>query len=248
MRVDLKLPGKSFPAKVALKGMPQKPRYPGFRNLTMKKLLTPLMLVALAGTLSACQSAYYGMAEQVGYAKREILVDRVEDSRDAQQDAEEQFQSALEQLSELVNFDGGDLEDMHGAMESEYEDAAEAAQEVRDRIDAVDHVANAMFDEWEDEIDEYTNARLKADSQSKLRSTQRRYGQMIRTMRKSEAKMDPVLAALKDNVMYLKHNLNARAVASVKVEFGAIEDDIQALLAEMRRSIASSDEFIASMQ
>ena len=220
----------------------------GIRKSNMKKLFLPIALLVLLPALTACQSAYYGMAEKVGYAKREILVDRVEDSRDAQEDAQEQFQSALEQLSELVNFDGGDLEDMHSAMESEYEDSVDAAQDVRDRIDAVDHVANAMFDEWEDEIGEYTNTRLKADSQSKLKSTQRRYGQMIRTMRNSEAKMDPVLAALKDNVMYLKHNLNARAVASVKVEFGAIEDDIQALLSEMRRSIASSDEFIASMQ
>jgi DNA-binding ferritin-like protein len=219
-----------------------------FRNANMKKLLLPLIVLALSGAMAACQSAYYGISENLGYAKREILVDRVEDSRDAQQEAQEQFQSALEQLSELVNFDGGDLEDMHSAMESEYEDAVDSAEDVRDRINAVDHVANAMFDEWEDEIGQYTNTRLKADSQAKFKSTQRRYDEMIKTMRKSEAKMEPVLAALKDNVMYLKHNLNARAVASVKVEFGAIEDDIESLLAEMRRSIASSDEFIASMQ
>ena len=60
--------------------------------------------------------------------------------------------------------------------------------------------------------------------------------------------MQPVLVALKDNVLYLKHNLNARAVAALKVEFGRIEKDITALVAEMRRSIASSNQFIESMQ
>lgn len=201
----------------------------------------PLLLVA-------CQSAYYDAAEQVGYHKRDILVDRVEDSRDAQQEAEEQFQSALEQLSELTNFDGGDLEDMYDAMVAEYEDSSEAAAQVSERIDAVDHVAMALFDEWEEEIGQYSNARLKADSQSKLRETKRRYDGMIKALRRSEAKMDPVLTALNDNVMYLKHNLNARAVASLKVEFGEIEDDIEALIREMRKAIASSDAFIESMQ
>lgn len=210
----------------------------------MRRICLPFLSLLLV----ACQSAYYGAAEQMGYHKRDILVDRVEDSRDAQQEAEEQFQSALEQLSELTNFDGGDLEDMYEAMVDEYDDSVEAADLVSERINAVDHVAEALFDEWQDEIEQYSSARLKADSQKKLRETRRRYDGMITALRKSEAKMAPVLTALNDNVMYLKHNLNARAVASLKVEFGAIEDDIEALIQEMRKAIASSDDFIQSMQ
>jgi hypothetical protein len=198
--------------------------------------------------LAACQSAYYEAAEQVGYHKRDILVDRVEDSRDAQQDAEEQFQSALEQLSELTNFDGGDLEDMYEAMEEEYESSREAADEVTARIDAVEHVAEALFAEWQEEIGQYSNARFKADSQAKLQETRRRYDAMIVAMRKSEAKMEPVLTALNDNVLYLKHNLNAKAVAALQVEFQSIERDIEALITEMRKAIASSNAFIESMQ
>ncbi|MFK7976166.1 MAG: DUF2959 domain-containing protein [Halioglobus sp.] len=207
-----------------------------------------VLLTVVTLLLSACQSAYYGVSEQLGHAKRDILVNRVEDSRDAQKDAEEEFQSALEQLSVLTNFDGGDLEDVYDDMVDEYEDAVEAADAVTERIDAVDHVANALFEEWRDEIEEYSSARLKADSQTKLRATERRYAGMIKALRKSEAKMPPVLSSLKDNVMYLKHNLNARAVASLKVEFGSIEDDIEALIREMRKAIETSDEFIASMQ
>ena len=210
----------------------------------MRRICLPLLSLLLV----ACQSAYYGAAEQMGYHKRDILVDRVEDSRDAQQEAEEQFQSALEQLTELTNFDGGDLEDMYEAMVDEYDDSVEAADLVSERINAVDHVAEALFDEWQDEIEQYSSARLKADSQKKLRETRRRYDGMITALRRSEAKMAPVLTALNDNVMYLKHNLNARAVASLKVEFGAIEDDIEALIQEMRKAIASSDDFIQSMQ
>jgi prophage DNA circulation protein len=195
-----------------------------------------------------CQSAYYSAAEQVGIHKRDILVDRVEESRDAQQEAEEQFQSALEQFSVLVNFDGGELEDVYEDLNAEYEDSAAAADEVRERIDAVEHVAEALFEEWADEIEEYSNARLKSESQRQWRLTRQRYDGMIKVMRKAESRMDPVLVALKDNVLFLKHNLNAQAIASLKREFRAIEQDVEVLIAEMRKAIASSDAFIDSMK
>jgi HSP90 family molecular chaperone len=211
----------------------------------MKRVfLSCLALVVLAG----CQSAYYEAAEKVGYHKRDIMVDRVEGSRDAQEDAQEQFQSALEQLGELTNFDGGDLEDIYDDMADEYEDSAEAAAEVTERIDAVEDVAQALFKEWQEEIAQYSNARFKADSQAKLAATQKQYNAMMAAMRKSEAKMTPVLTALNDNVLYLKHNLNARAVASLQVEFESIENDIGVLIEEMRKSIEVSDAFIENLQ
>jgi hypothetical protein len=210
----------------------------------MHKSLVLLVLLFLV----ACQSAYYGAAEKVGYPKRDILVDRVEQSRDAQQVAEVQFQSALEQLSVLAEYDGGDLEDMYDAMDSENDRCIEAAVAVSDRIAKVEHVADALFTEWEDEIEVYTNARLKADSTAKLRDTRTRYNDMITALRRSESKMAPVLAALNDNVLYLKHNLNAKAVSSLKVELGSIEDEITVLISDMRSAIASSDAFIQSMK
>lgn len=213
-------------------------------RLLLRAAALSLLIPALAG----CQSAYYEAAEKVGYHKRDILVDRVEDSRDAQLEAEEQFTSALEQLSALTNFEGGDLEKMYKKVAAEYEDAEEAATEVRERIDGVENVAGALFREWEDEIEQYSSAKLKADSQAKLRDTRSRYDGMISVMRRSEAKMDPVLAALKDNVLYLKHNLNAQAVASLKIELGDIEQDIEALILEMRKSIDASNAFIDALQ
>ena len=167
-------------------------------RLLLRAAALSLLIPALAG----CQAAYYEAAEKVGYHKRDILVDRVEDSRDAQLEAEEQFTSALEQLSALTNFEGGDLEKTYKKVAAEYEDAEDAATEVRERIDGVENVAGALFREWEDEIGQYSSAKLKADSQAKLRDTRSRYDGMISAMRRSEAKMDPVLAALKDNVLW----------------------------------------------
>lgn len=217
--------------------------------MTLKKNLSSLYaLVVAAVTLTACSSAYYGTMETFGIEKRDLLVDRVEDARDAQDEASEQFTSALDQFRATVNFDGGDLEKTYDRLNKEYERSVDRADEVRDRIDAVESVAEDLFDEWEGELQEYSSAQLRSESQAMLRDTRGRYDQLMRAMRRAEATMDPVLEAFQDQVLVLKHNLNARAIGALKGELASIERDTERLVAEMQQSIAEADQFIASMK
>ncbi|TKB47964.1 DUF2959 domain-containing protein [Ferrimonas sediminicola] len=205
------------------------------------------VVLTLALLLTGCQSAYYAAAEQVGYHKREILTDRVESAQESQQEAQKQFSSALEQLKTLVDFDGGDLESVYDQVRDEYLASEKAADQVSQRIDAIDHVAGAMFDEWQDELEQYSSASLRRTSEKQLQSTRRQYDKMLRSMRRAEEKMVPVLARLKDNELYLKHNLNARAVTAIGSEFGSLKREIQSLITEMNRAIAESDQFIQTL-
>ncbi|GGA86420.1 DUF2959 domain-containing protein [Neiella marina] len=206
------------------------------------------LLVASALLLVGCESTYYSAMESVGVHKRDIMVDRVEEARDAQSDAQQEFQSALEQFQALTNFDGGDLQRMYESVSDAYDDSAASAEQVSKRIDDVESVADALFDEWQEELDQISNDRLRRDSASKLKATERNYKSLIRSMRRAEAKMDPVLTALKDNMLYLKHNLNAAAIGSLDQEYKSIKSDIDALIAEMNASINSSNEFIENLR
>ncbi|MDO6562681.1 DUF2959 domain-containing protein [Amphritea sp. 1_MG-2023] len=212
----------------------------------MKRLV--LACVLSLPLLSGCQSAYYSAMEQVGIHKREILVDRVEDTRSAQDDAQQEFVSALEQFRQVVNFEGGELESVYNDMQSAYDDSAAAAESVSDHIRQVEEVAAALFDEWQDELQQYSSNKLRRQSAQSLQQTQARYEALHSRLKKAESKMQPVLAALKDNTLFLKHNLNARAIGSLKGEFGGIKRDIERLLSEMQRSIQASDQFIQAMQ
>jgi hypothetical protein len=59
--------------------------------------------------------------------------------------------------------------------------------------------------------------------------------------------MAPVLAAFKDTVLVLKHDLNAQAVASLQGTVVEIERDVEALIDDMEASIAEADRFVAGM-
>lgn len=208
--------------------------------------LWPLLLALLIGVVG-CQSAYYGALEQVGIHKREVLVDRVEEGRDAQQAAEEQFTSALEQFRAVVRVPESELSNVYDRLNAEYEDSEVAAERVEGRIDAIEDVAEALFDEWEDELSLYRSAEYRRLSEQQLRETRARYEEMLRAMRDAAESMQPVLLTMRDNVLFLKHNLNARAIGALRGEVDGLERDVAALRQRMQAAIARSDAFIAEL-
>lgn len=211
----------------------------------MPQLLT-LMLSLL--TLVGCQSTYYSAMEQVGYHKRDIMIDRVEDAKTSQQEAQQEFSSALEALSVLTQFDGGELESVYEQINDKYQASEEAAEEVAARIAAIEDVSQALFDEWQEELDLYTSATLRRSSEQKLRETKASYQTMLKAMKRAESKMTPVLNTLRDNTLYLKHNLNASAIGSLQGEFTNLEKEIQFAIAQMNEAISESDRFLQTLQ
>ena len=195
-------------------------------------------------TLSACSSAYYSTLEQFGVHKREILVDRVDAARDSQVEAKEQFETALEKFRSVVNFDGGDLEKTYNDLNRELERSEARAEAVTDRIDSIEDVAGALFREWEQELDDYSSASLRNQSERQLRATESQYNDMLAVMRTAEARIQPVLDPFRDQVLFLKHNLNAQAIASLQGEVSVIEADVAGLIADLENAIAAADEFM----
>jgi len=203
-----------------------------------------ILLLALTG----CASVYYDGMEKVGYHKRDILVDRVEAARDAQSDAQTQFQSALEEFASVVHLEETDLERAYDNLNNEFESCESVAENVSSRIEKVESVADALFEEWQGELDLYESQSLKESSAKKLRQTRQRYKEMLASMKQAEKSMQPVLRALRDNVLFLKHNLNAQAIGSLRGEFGSLKADITTLINRMNQSIEQSNAFIRNMQ
>lgn len=221
-----------------------------FSHLRHPSIFSFLMcgMTLLSLTTFGCQSAYYNAMEKIGYHKRDLMVSNVEKARDAQQEAKEQFKSALDQFTKTLNVKGGELQDKYDTLNTEYEKSEAKAKAVRDRIASVEDVSEALFEEWEAELKEYSSAALRKNSQKQLTQTRTQYAQLIKAMKRAETKMDPVLAKFKDQVLFLKHNLNAQSIASLKNELTSVEGNIASLIKEMETSIQQADSFIASME
>jgi predicted nucleic acid-binding Zn-ribbon protein len=198
--------------------------------------------------LCGCQSMYYGAMEKVGYEKRDIMKSRVAAARDAQDAVKKQFQDALQEFGSVVKYEGGDLEAKYNELNRTLQRSEAKAEAVHNRIDDVEKVAEALFKEWRHELSEYGSESLRKDSEQKMKQTRARYDELMAAMKKAEKTIEPVLTPLRDQVLYLKHNLNARALSSIRNELDRVQSDVSSLVSEMNKSIAEADKFIRSLE
>ncbi len=213
-----------------------------------ENILVSLVVVGLVVTgMSACSSTYYSAWEMLGKEKRDLLRSNVKAVQEEQREAADGFEDALDRLRSLYDVDAGDLEKIYDKLKDDLDDAEGRADDIHERIGKIDSIANDLFDEWAGEIDEISNPDYRSKSRQKLDETKTKYAGLAASLDKSKASMGPVLTQLKDNVLYLKHNLNAAAIGGLSAEVESIEADIEALLADMRSSIAEADRFLTTL-
>jgi len=215
----------------------------------MKNLILNVFIIFLTFSCAkrihkAVNDVKYSAYESVGMEKRDIFKREITNVKEDQEDTGEAFKDALTKLKEIYNVDGGDLEKQYTKLKNSLDDAKEESAELRERIRKVDEVANDLFVEWTEEINDIKTSELRAKSSKKLSQTKRKYKELESQLHRSEKKMDPVLSKLSDQVIFLKHNLNAKAIGGLKEEQGDIQADIKSLIKEVNESTRQADAFI----
>lgn len=203
-------------------------------------------LVALVFS-SSCTGVYYAGLEKLGIPKRDVLETRVESAQQAQVEVKEQFRSALDRFRATVRVNGGELEERYDTMRDELDRCESRARELKERIEAVEDVAEALFDEWEEELNEYRRADLREASARRLAETRRRYKPMVRAMWAAHKRVEPVLGALQDVVLALKHQLNAKAIGELQGELQTVEREVRVMVDAMNRSIEEANQFLGDL-
>jgi len=203
--------------------------------------LVPLFLLA------SCSQLYYASMEKLGKEKRDILVQRVVEGKKDQEKAKQQLKTTLEAFQELTGFEGGNLEKVYKKLNSSLEDADGRAKTLTDRITSIDKVAGDLFTEWDKEIAGMKNGELRGKSRRILRDTKLRHQQYMQRMRATEKKIAPVLQVFQDQVTFLKHNLNAKAIGSLKNTSAKLDAEVSLLITDIEASIAEADNFIQTL-
>ena len=213
----------------------------------MRMKISRIVLSAMVVGLCGCSTMYYGTMEKFGVHKRDILMDRVKEARDSQDAAKTQFISAMDQFKRVVNFTGGDLEKEYKSLHDTLQVSESRVKAVRDRIKAVEDVSQALFKEWRGEIKQYSSDALRKASQSRYDQTVDKYDDLLRAMKNAESKLEPVLVSMRDQVLFLKHNLNARAIAGLSSELASVQGSVDSLIRDMDAAIKQADQFIATL-
>ena len=218
------------------------------RNFHNPRRGRALLLCIVIAALSGCASVQYSALEKVGIHKRDILVDRVEDARDSQNETSENLVSAYEELSALVEYEGGELEEKYQRLKKQVEKSESTIEELDEHLGDIDRVSEDLFDEWESELDLYSSQALRRDQEQKLATARRQFASMRQRMQVARDRVDPVMAVLSDNVLFLKHSLNAQALSALRGQATLLEGQVDALIRDMRIAIEEADAFIKRMR
>jgi hypothetical protein len=204
-------------------------------------------LIAVILLVTGCTTAYYKTMQTLGKEKRDILVQRIKDAKKDQDQTKQQLQTTMESFQALTGFQGGSLEKSYKRLNSDYESANSQAGKLHDKIQSIDQVSNDLFKEWQGEIAAMGNAKLKAQDTVMLRNAKTRQATYMRAMRRTEDQIAPVLKAFRDQVLFLKHNLNSRAIGSLKATTAGLQGDVADLIQSIDASSQEADKLISSL-
>jgi hypothetical protein len=204
-------------------------------------------LIVLTLLLAGCKSTYYKTMRTLGKEKRDILVQRIKDAKKDQDQTKQKLQTTMESFQALTGFQGGSLEKSYKRLNSDYESASSQADKLHDKIQSIDQVSNDLFKEWQGEISAMDNGKLKSQDTVMLRNAKTRQGTYMRAMRRTEDQITPVLKAFHDQVLFLKHNLNSRAIGSLKNTSTGLQSDVADLIQSIDASSQEADKLISSL-
>lgn len=204
--------------------------------------------ILLFSSVAGCRTAKYAALEKVGIEKRDIFKSNMKQTREAQEEVKESFQGALSELRAMYGSSGSKLEKTYDAVSAKYEDASGEAAELTKRVDALNTVARDLFKEWKGELKDFSSPELRDKSEKKLQATQKSYEALYKELMASEKQMNKVLSQYREQVTYLKHNLNAQALQTLSKEKTSIEGDMAKLVRDMNDSISQTEKFIKEFE
>ncbi len=209
---------------------------------------TPLVSQLVTFIKKRIDGFYYQSRESLlGHHKRDIVVIQVEQACNGLKGTRDQFEDALQQFKTIVNVEETTLKHRYKLLQRQFEFCKNKTDDVNHRIAAIEEVSNSLFKEWEQELGQYNNRALRSRSRQQLKASKQQYNRLIKTMRKAESRIQPVLSAFKDQVLFLKHNLNAQAIAALQHEFVEISIDISQLIEVMEITINEASQFVATL-
>ncbi len=209
---------------------------------------TPLLSQLIEYIKKSFDGIYYQSRESLlGHHKRDIVVIQVEQTCNSLINTRDQFEDALEQFKSIVKVTETSLEQRYKLLQRQYDFCKSKSEDVSHRISVIEEVSGSLFKEWEDELEHYSSRSLRSKSRQQLKISKQQYTRLIRTLRKAESRIHPVLSAFKDQVLFLKHNLNAQAIAALQHEFIEIGIDISQLIKVMEITINEASQFVSTL-
>lgn len=206
-----------------------------------------LIILLSFSLFSSCSTVYYNLWETLGKEKRDLLEMNMQSANEDQEDIEKEYKDSLDRIRKKYSFKEGELEQTYDRLSDDYEDIKNKQDDFSEKLKLISDIAYDLFDEWKKEARALDNKTYKRNSLRKLSSTKSSFSAVLANMKKVESRSSRILKKFHDQVIYIKHNLNAKIVGNLRTELNLLESEMTELIKEIQASRVQATKFISTL-
>lgn len=196
-----------------------------------------LLATACAGTSERSESI-----EQV-----DELLRRIERVQAESAVAKESAHSALNELCTLVSPGfKGDAAMAFAKFVAASDASEEQGETLRDSVEPMRDAADALFRRWTKDMEAFGNSRMRQRSQTRLDETRTSYQSIVGASQAAQIALDAFHDDLRDHATFLRHDLNANSVASLRGDVRQLREQIEGLDMRFDATVAAARAYVES--
>jgi hypothetical protein len=201
--------------------------------------------VAIALGLGLAPSAG---TQNEGHERADEHIEKIERASEEMKDVRKHLNEAFEAYHKTLREGTDERRSSYKDLVKALERCEEETKELRKRHREMDEQAEEYFKKWKNSVKDIKNADLERRSEERLEATRRRYREVSMRWKTMGEDYEPVLAELRDQVVYLGHDLNEDAVLSLKEDAAELEELARALFRSMEGFGSTADEYIGGLE
>jgi hypothetical protein len=197
---------------------------------------------AAAGLFPAAAAAQGGPEETAKFLKTVDATNRgIREARD-------QVQKTIGVYNSIIELTAKDTKGAYKDLGKQTADCEKKVADLGPRVDEMKAGALSYFDAWKAATAAITDPDLRKRAEKRLADSQARYDDIAAAGRDARSRFDSLMTEIRDQSVFLGHDLNPSAISSLKPDAAKLNDHGKAALAKIDAVAKLYDDYAASMK
>jgi HD superfamily phosphohydrolase len=218
----------------------------GENAMTMRTKKTRHTLLILIAGLALCVAGS-ASAQRTGHQQIDRLISRAESTVSQISLTRLQAQDTVDAYKALISGEG-DSRRAFRDLNRELDRLDSQRERTRSRARRMESSAKELFAEWANSITKISSEELGATARTRLDDTRQRYDELIALGGEAGDAFDAFAASLRDQVVFVEHDLNEAALDSLREYSPTFDEKSQTLFRKINSVVGTASRLIESMR
>jgi hypothetical protein len=189
-----------------------------------------------------------GLSQGQGVKQTEKLLKQAGETVKAVSEGRAQVQKTLDTYNSLVQGKAEDPKKAYKNLQKEMERCDDRVADVQRKRDEMQVEADKYFGDWNSSLAGISDPGLRKQSEDRLSKARAQYDGILEATEAAGADFKPFMTSLKDQVVYLGHDLNPAALKSLAGTASKLNGDATALFGKIDGAVSKANSYITAFK